>query len=169
VVVAAPESVDPEELWRDLSAVGIANSDRVDSQGRQNMETRYYILGRLITVREFTGAGTAISKVFGVISGFRSTWTCLLTAPGWDSAAKAIRSTRPRASGGSRPSSRTAGGTHTSCSDFGLRELVACWQQLSAGVRERIVRITILDHPDSRFRTRDSTIAPLAPCGVHHR
>jgi predicted transposase YbfD/YdcC len=55
-VVAAPESVDPEELWRDLSAVGIAISDRVDSQGRQNMETRYYILSRLITVREFAGA-----------------------------------------------------------------------------------------------------------------
>jgi hypothetical protein len=30
---------------------------------------------------------------------------------------------------------------HTACTDFALRELVACWQQLSAGVRERIVRI----------------------------
>jgi predicted transposase YbfD/YdcC len=55
-VVAAPESVDPEDLWRDLSAVGIAISERVDSQGRQNMETRYYILSHLITVREFAGA-----------------------------------------------------------------------------------------------------------------
>jgi predicted transposase YbfD/YdcC len=55
-IVAAPESVDPEELWRDLSAVGIAISDRVDSQGRQSMETRYYILSRLITASEFAGA-----------------------------------------------------------------------------------------------------------------
>jgi predicted transposase YbfD/YdcC len=55
-VVTAPESVDPEELWRDLSAVGIAISDRVDSQGRQSMETRYYILSRLITAPEFAGA-----------------------------------------------------------------------------------------------------------------
>ncbi len=55
-VVAAPESVDPEQLWRDLSAVGIAISDRVDSQGRQSMETRYYILSRLITVQEFSVA-----------------------------------------------------------------------------------------------------------------
>ena len=40
----APESVDPEDLWRDLSAVGIAISERVDSKGRHGMETRYYIL-----------------------------------------------------------------------------------------------------------------------------
>ena len=46
-IVPAPESVDPEELWRDLSAVGIAISERVDSQGRASMETRYYILSRL--------------------------------------------------------------------------------------------------------------------------
>jgi predicted transposase YbfD/YdcC len=55
-IVVAPKSVDPEDLWRDLSAVGIAISERVDSQGRQNMETRYYILSHLITVREFAGA-----------------------------------------------------------------------------------------------------------------
>jgi len=55
-IVAAPESVDPEGLWRDLSAVGIAISERIDSQGRLSMETRYYILSRLITVQEFAGA-----------------------------------------------------------------------------------------------------------------
>jgi predicted transposase YbfD/YdcC len=55
-IVAAPQSVDPDELWRDLNAVGIAISDRVDSQGRQSMETRYYILSRLITASEFAGA-----------------------------------------------------------------------------------------------------------------
>jgi predicted transposase YbfD/YdcC len=43
-IVAAPESVDPEKLRRDLSAVGIAISERVDSQGHQIMESRYYIL-----------------------------------------------------------------------------------------------------------------------------
>lgn len=50
------EPVDPEGLWRDLSAVGIAISERVDTQGRRGMETRYYILSRLITVREFAEA-----------------------------------------------------------------------------------------------------------------
>jgi predicted transposase YbfD/YdcC len=55
-IVAAPESVNPEELWRDLSAVGIAISERVDSQERQSIETRYYILSRLITAAEFAGA-----------------------------------------------------------------------------------------------------------------
>lgn len=51
-----PESVDPQGLWRDLSAVGIAISERIDSQGRGSMETRYYILSRRITVQEFAGA-----------------------------------------------------------------------------------------------------------------
>lgn len=37
-----PESVDPEGQWRDLSAVGIAISERVDSQGRGSMETQYF-------------------------------------------------------------------------------------------------------------------------------
>jgi predicted transposase YbfD/YdcC len=55
-IVAAPDAVDPEELWRDLNAVGIAISERVDSQGRASMETRYYILSRLITVQEFAEA-----------------------------------------------------------------------------------------------------------------
>jgi predicted transposase YbfD/YdcC len=55
-IVAAPESVDPEGLWRDLSAVGIAISERGDSQGRHSMDTRYYILSRLITVEKFADA-----------------------------------------------------------------------------------------------------------------
>jgi predicted transposase YbfD/YdcC len=55
-IFPAPEAVDPEQLWRDLSAVGIAISERVDSQGRASMETRYYILSRRITVEEFAAA-----------------------------------------------------------------------------------------------------------------
>jgi predicted transposase YbfD/YdcC len=51
-----PDSVDPEGLWRDLSAVGIATSQRVDTQGRQSLETRYYILSRSITAQEFAEA-----------------------------------------------------------------------------------------------------------------
>ncbi len=43
-IFPALESVDPEDLWRDLSAVGIAISERVDSKGRHGMETRCYIL-----------------------------------------------------------------------------------------------------------------------------
>ena len=55
-IVAAPESVDPEDLWRDLKAVGIAISEREDSQGRESMESRYYILSRLLPVRKFADA-----------------------------------------------------------------------------------------------------------------
>lgn len=53
---AKPNSVDPEGQWRDLSAVGMAISERVDGQGRRSMETRYYILSRRITVQEFAEA-----------------------------------------------------------------------------------------------------------------
>ena len=62
-IFPAPESVDPEDLWRDLSAVGIAISERVDSKGRHGMETRYYILSRLVTVREFA---TAVRGHWGI-------------------------------------------------------------------------------------------------------
>jgi predicted transposase YbfD/YdcC len=51
-----PEPVDPQGLWRDLSAVGIAISERVDAQGRGGMETRYSILSRRITAQEFAEA-----------------------------------------------------------------------------------------------------------------
>jgi predicted transposase YbfD/YdcC len=62
-VVPAPESVDPEGRWRDLTAVGIAISERVDSKGRQGMETRYYILSRLVTAPEFA---TAVRGHWGI-------------------------------------------------------------------------------------------------------
>ena len=55
-IFATPASVDPEDLWRDLSAVGIAISERLDSKGRASMETRYYILSRLVRVQEFATA-----------------------------------------------------------------------------------------------------------------
>jgi predicted transposase YbfD/YdcC len=55
-VVAAPDEVDPEGQWRDLSAVGIAISERVESSGRASNEVRYYILSRRITAQEFAGA-----------------------------------------------------------------------------------------------------------------
>lgn len=55
-IVAAPDEVDPERQWRDLSAVGIAISERVESSGRASNEVRYYILSRRITAQEFAGA-----------------------------------------------------------------------------------------------------------------
>jgi predicted transposase YbfD/YdcC len=55
-IVAAPEGVDPEGQWRDLSAVGIAISERLDSQGRHSIETRYYIMSGLMTVQKFAEA-----------------------------------------------------------------------------------------------------------------
>ena len=62
-IFPVPESVDPENLWRDLSAVGMAISERVDSKGRHSMETRYYILSRLVTAREFA---TAVRGHWGI-------------------------------------------------------------------------------------------------------
>jgi predicted transposase YbfD/YdcC len=62
-IFPAPESVDPEDLWRDLGAVGIAISERVDSKGRHGMEARYYILSRLMTAREFA---TAVRGHWGI-------------------------------------------------------------------------------------------------------
>ncbi len=55
-IIAAPESVDPDKLWRDLKAVGIAISEREDPRGRASIETRYYILSRLLPVRKFAEA-----------------------------------------------------------------------------------------------------------------
>jgi len=55
-VVAAPETVDPEGQWQDLSAVGMAISERVDSRGRQSIETRYYIMSRHLSAQEFANA-----------------------------------------------------------------------------------------------------------------
>ena len=55
-VFPAPESVDAEDLWRDLSAVGMAISERADSTGRHSLETRDYILSRLVRVQEFAAA-----------------------------------------------------------------------------------------------------------------
>jgi predicted transposase YbfD/YdcC len=55
-VVEAPREVDPEKQWRDLSTLGIAISERVDSKGRASNEIRYYILSRSITAKEFAEA-----------------------------------------------------------------------------------------------------------------
>jgi predicted transposase YbfD/YdcC len=56
VTFPAPESVDPDGAWRDLSAVGMAITESVDSQGRVRSEVRYYILSVLLSAKEFAGA-----------------------------------------------------------------------------------------------------------------
>jgi predicted transposase YbfD/YdcC len=55
-IFAKPESVDPEGQWRDLCAVGMALTGRVDAQGHESVEARYYILSRWISAREFAEA-----------------------------------------------------------------------------------------------------------------
>jgi predicted transposase YbfD/YdcC len=55
-VIPAPETVDPEDQWQDLCALGMAISERVDSRGRHNMETRYYIMSRNLSAQEFANA-----------------------------------------------------------------------------------------------------------------
>jgi predicted transposase YbfD/YdcC len=56
VVVPAPETVDPEDQWADLRGVGMAISERIDSRGRHSLETRFYILSRLLSAQEFAEA-----------------------------------------------------------------------------------------------------------------
>jgi predicted transposase YbfD/YdcC len=55
-VFPAPEGVDPEGLWQDLSAVGVTFSERTDSRGRTSLEERYYILSRQLSAQEFADA-----------------------------------------------------------------------------------------------------------------
>jgi predicted transposase YbfD/YdcC len=56
VIVPAPETVDPEGEWADLHAVGMAISERTDTKGRHSLETRFYILSRLLSAEQFAGA-----------------------------------------------------------------------------------------------------------------
>ena len=55
-IFPAPATVDPEGQWRDLGAVGVTFSERVDVQGRSSLEGRYYILSTLLSAEEFAEA-----------------------------------------------------------------------------------------------------------------
>jgi len=55
-VVPAPESIDPEGQWCDLKAIGIATSERIDGRGHHSLESRYYILSRVLSAVEFAEA-----------------------------------------------------------------------------------------------------------------
>jgi predicted transposase YbfD/YdcC len=55
-IFPAPETVDPDGVWRDLSAVGSAITESTDAQGRGRLESRYYILSVLLSAKEFAGA-----------------------------------------------------------------------------------------------------------------
>ncbi|HSQ55285.1 MAG TPA: ISAs1 family transposase [Gemmata sp.] len=56
VIFPAPETVDPDDVWRDLSAVGMAITESTDSKGHCRLEARYYILSVLLTAQEFAAA-----------------------------------------------------------------------------------------------------------------
>jgi predicted transposase YbfD/YdcC len=55
-LVPAPETVDPEGAWRDLSAVGRAITERTAARGRCRSEVRSSILRVLRSAREFAAA-----------------------------------------------------------------------------------------------------------------
>jgi predicted transposase YbfD/YdcC len=55
-ILPAPASVDPASEWRDLCAVGMAITERSDSQGRSDIEARFYILSVLLSAQEFAEA-----------------------------------------------------------------------------------------------------------------
>jgi predicted transposase YbfD/YdcC len=56
VVFPAPETVNPDGVWRDLSAVGMAITESADAQGRSRLEVRYYILSVLLSAQRFADA-----------------------------------------------------------------------------------------------------------------
>jgi predicted transposase YbfD/YdcC len=56
VTFPAPETVDPDGVWRDLGAVGMAITESTESRGRCRLEARYYILSVLLPAKEFAGA-----------------------------------------------------------------------------------------------------------------
>jgi predicted transposase YbfD/YdcC len=56
VVFPAPETVDPEGEWRDLSAVGMAIAESTDAHGRIRLEARYYVLSVLLSAKRFAEA-----------------------------------------------------------------------------------------------------------------
>jgi predicted transposase YbfD/YdcC len=56
VVFPAPETVNPDGVWRDLSAVGMAITESADPQGRSRLEVRYYILSVLLSAQRFADA-----------------------------------------------------------------------------------------------------------------
>jgi predicted transposase YbfD/YdcC len=55
-ILAAPETIDPDGRWRDLSAGGVAFSERSDSRGHHSLEMRYSILSALLSAEEFAKA-----------------------------------------------------------------------------------------------------------------
>ncbi len=55
MVITAPETVDLEDQWTDLRAVGMAISERTDRKGHHSLETRFYIMSRLLSAQQFAG------------------------------------------------------------------------------------------------------------------
>src|SRR5262249_35498109 len=55
-IMPAPGSIDPEGQWCDLKAIAIATSERIDGGGHHSLESRYYILSRVLTAAEFAEA-----------------------------------------------------------------------------------------------------------------
>jgi predicted transposase YbfD/YdcC len=56
VIFPAPGTVDPDGVWRDLGAVGVAITESTDTQGRNRLEVRYYILSALLSAKRFADA-----------------------------------------------------------------------------------------------------------------
>ena len=55
-IMPAPGSIDREGQWCDLKAIAIATSERIEGRGHHSLESRYYILSRVLTAEEFGGA-----------------------------------------------------------------------------------------------------------------
>jgi predicted transposase YbfD/YdcC len=55
-IFPAPATVDPDGVWRDLRAVGMAITESTDARGCCRSEARYYILSVLLPAKEFAEA-----------------------------------------------------------------------------------------------------------------
>ncbi|MCA9071972.1 MAG: ISAs1 family transposase [Planctomycetaceae bacterium] len=52
-VLPVTNPIRDQERWQDLSAIGMAVSDRLNPQGEEELEIRYYILSQFLEAMRF--------------------------------------------------------------------------------------------------------------------
>jgi predicted transposase YbfD/YdcC len=62
-VLPVTDQIRDRDRWQDLSAIGMAVSDRINSQGEEELEIRYYILSQLLEAKRF---GEAVRSHWGI-------------------------------------------------------------------------------------------------------
>ena len=57
------DQIRDQQHWKDLSAIGMAVSDRVTSQGQEELAVRFYLLSQLLEAKRF---GEAVRSHGGI-------------------------------------------------------------------------------------------------------